>query len=334
MKRFDVYGIGNALMDFEYRVSEAPLSRLQVDKGHMTLIDEQRLAELRNALKNHEVRKLAGGSAANTVFAVRGFGGNVRYSCSVAADATGTEFIVAMRSAGIVAPEPRDEAGVSGCCLVLVTPDAERSMNTFLGVSRDVPPTCIDFAALQLSHFLYVEGYLASSPTSVEAVTIARESIERSPVKTSITLSDVNVIRGAKAQMERLLSNGVDLMFCNEHEALAWCATDRLDIAFKELGDIADQVVVTLGSRGCALGRRRRILEVATNPVAAVDLNGAGDMFAGAFLACITNDHDTQTAASFANYAASRQVRTVGGRLPSMTHYAELWSEFGLNLER
>lgn len=331
MKKFDIYGVGNALVDHEYMVSEEVLQDLRVDKGHMTLINRERLLEILEALSEHEIRRLAGGSAANTVFAVRGFGGTPFYSCRTAADAAGKYFIETMRSVGIETAGMDETArGATGCCLILITPDGERSMNTFLGVSGDVSKEALSIPALTASRYLYLEGYLASSPVGVQTAIDARQQAEECGISTSLTLSDVNVIRSSQATLIKMLGNGVDTIFCNEEEALTWCRADRLDIAAKELGDIAPEIAVTLGSKGCMLFHEGRLVRVGTTKVRPVDMNGAGDMFAGAFLACKSRNLTSMMAARFANHAAAKAVQTVGPRLASLQDYRDLWTAFGM----
>ena len=333
MKKFDVYGIGNALVDHEYMVSDEVLSDLRIDKGHMTLVDHQRLQDLLRALSEYDVGQGAGGSAANTMYAVRGFGGWPFYTCRTAPDAFGRYFIETMQSVGVETTGSDPSAsGSTGCCLVLVTPDGERTMNTYLGVSGDVSRDSLSIPALQASRYLYLEGYLASSRIGAQTAIDARLHAEELGISTSVTLSDVNVIRSSRARLAKMLGNGVDIIFCNEEEALTWSRTDRLDIATKELSDIAPELLVTLGAKGCLLFHERRSVSIRTNEVQPVDANGAGDMFAGAFLACKSKDLASTTSAKFANQAAARTVQILGPRLASLQEYQKLWTTFMMSV--
>ena len=319
---YDVYGVGAALVDTEYAVDDAWLLRHGVAKGHMTLVDETRLMVLLAALEGPPARRNCGGSAANTAIATCGFGGAAHYSCRVAGDEAGAYFLREIAAAGVDA-RPHDETlpGATGRCLVLVTPDAERSMNTFLGASDDIDASDIEPDALRRSRFLYMEGYLASSVSRRGAAVRAREIAEEAGVSTSLTLSDPTMVESFRENMEVMLGEGVGLLFCNEEEALVWCGTDRVDVAANELRDIAPLLFITLGEAGSLAvtpaGRR----QVPGYEVPALDTTGAGDMYAGACLFALTHGSSPFEAARFANYAAAQLVAVVGARLPSLASY-------------
>ncbi len=329
---FDVYAVGNALVDTEFEVDDSFLREQKIDKGQMTLVDASRLKDLMHALRELRPARDAGGSAANTTIAVRGFGGTAFYSCRVANDEEGEHFLHGMRRAGVrtVTNERREEDDVAadaqaetGRCLVLITPDAERTMSTYLGISEQLGVAQLDLDAIRRSKYVYLEGYLASSDTGREAAIAAREHAERNGALTSLTLSDVSMVSYFREQLERMAGNGVHTLFCNENEALAWCRTDRVDVAALELKDIAQHLVITLGKRGALVQSGRQGREVGGFPVQAIDTNGAGDMFAGAALWALTQGRDLASAARFANFAAARLVTHFGARLP-FAQYAQL----------
>ena len=326
---FDVYAVGNALVDTEFQVDDGFLRQHRIEKSQMTLVDDARLKELTRALRELKPSRDAGGSAANTTIAVRGFGGTAFYSCRVARDEEGEHFLQGMRRAGVhtVSNERRegwdDDGAETGRCLVLITPDAERTMSTYLGISERLCVDQLDFDGIRRSKYVYLEGYLASSDTGREAAIAAREHAERSGTHTSLTLSDVSMVTYFREQLERMAGNGVHTLFCNENEALAWCRTDRVDVAALELKDIAQQLVITLGGRGALVQTGRQAREVAGFPVQPLDTNGAGDMFAGAALWALTQGRDLASAARFANFAAARLVTHFGARLP-FAQYAQL----------
>jgi sugar/nucleoside kinase (ribokinase family) len=321
---YDVYGLGNALVDMEYRVEDSFLHRQGITKGHMTLVDEDRLTALIAALAEHHPERMSGGSAANTIIAVQGFGGRAFYSCRLADDEVGQYFLSDLGAAGVVtnanAATP-DQPGRSGRCLVLVTADAERSMNTFLGISTELGTSEIDEAALCGSRYFYSEGYLSSSPRSAAAAIACRELAESAGVKTAISLSDPSMVQFFRDELERILGNGVDHLFCNEEEALAWARTDRLDVAVAELKDIGRAVNVTLGKRGSLVVAQHGQTLVPGVDVRAVDTNGAGDMYAGACLHGWCIGMSPEQAAAFGNFAAGQLVQTYGARLRRLEHY-------------
>mgnify|MGYP003321226973 FL=1 len=325
MTQYDVYGIGNALVDMAYSIDDEFLIENDIAKGHMTLVDEIQMERVISNLCEHVPDKACGGSAANTIFAVQGFGGQAYYSCRVANDAIGNYFVSEMHDAGI-ATNAQDPAtsGSSGRCLILVSPDAQRSMNSYLGVSEHLTIDQVDQAALTHSRHLFIEGYLASSASGSKAATYARDIADQHNVSTSLTLSDVTMVNFFRDALNNILGNGISRLFCNEEEALAWARTDRLDIAARELSDIAPEVVITLGPKGslCISPDGRRV--VAGYDVEVMDTNGAGDMYAGAFLAAISRQAAAFEAARFANFAASRIVTRFGARLPSINAYQDL----------
>ena len=326
---YDVYGIGNALVDTEYAVDEAFLRDQGITKGHMTLVSEERIDALVESLEGRERRRMSGGSAANTIYAVQGFGGRGFYSGRVGEDDTGEHFAADLRTAGIGHAGHRPGDVQSGRCLTLITADAERTMTTFLGVSGSLSPTDVDEAALRASRYLYIEGYLASAESGREAAVAAREVAESVGVTTSLSLSDPSMVTAFRDGLEAMLGNGVTQLFCNEEEALTWTGTDRLDIAATELADIAPFVNITVGARGSlaiAPGGRDHVPGVATTPV---DTTGAGDIYAGAALHARNGGSGPKDAARFANFAAAQLVAVHGARLPGPAAYAALLGRFG-----
>ena len=321
----DIYGLGNAIVDTEYMVDDDFLKDLGVAKGLMTLVEPDRLEDLSRAVADLTAKKMSGGSAANTIYAARGFGNTAFYSCKVAQDTIGDHFLGDMREAGILINEnARAEEGASGQCLILVTPDAERSMNTCLGVSSELSDAELSHARLRDAQYFYVEGYLSSNPASMAAAVAAREQAEAAHTKTALSLSDPAMVDFCRDELTQMLGNGVDVLFCNEQEALMWAGTDRIDIAATELADIGRVTAITIGARGCLVVSGHRHQEVGGFEVRALDTNGAGDIFAGAMLNALTNEASAEDAARFANFAAAHLVTQFGARLPSTNAYTQL----------
>lgn len=328
---YDVYGLGNALVDMEYRVDDNFLQRHGIAKGHMTLVDEERLNALVADLQDHQPERMSGGSAANSMIAVQGFGGKAFYSCRLADDEVGSYFLGDLSAAGIVTNDnaARPEVGgESGRCLVLVTPDAERSMNTFLGISTELGTGDVDQQALTRSRYFYTEGYLSSSPASLEAAITCRALAEGARVKTAVSLSDPSMVEFFRDGLIRILGNGVDHLFCNEEEALGWARTDRLDIAITELKDIGRELNVTLGKRGSLVVSPHEERLVPGYEVHAVDTTGAGDMYAGACLYGWCTGMSSEQAAAFGNFAAGQLVQAPGARLRRLSDYRRTLQQF------
>jgi sugar/nucleoside kinase (ribokinase family) len=330
MKKYKAYGLGAALVDTEIKVQDRELAAMQVEKGVMTLVDQERQRELLGHLDGHLVKAnhASGGSAGNSMIAAAQFGAPTFMSCKVAADNDGDIYIADLEAAGVdhCLNGTRSE-GVTGKCLVLVSPDAERSMNTYLGVSESFSVEQLDEAAIADSEYVYIEGYLVTSPTGRAAAIRAREVAEAAGVKTSLSFSDPGMVEFFRDGMSEIVGGGVDLLFCNGAEAKGWAGTDDLEVAVERLKRIAGQFAITLGAEGALTWDGEELAEIPPHRVQAVDSNGAGDMFAGAFLYAITRGESFPTAGRFASLAAGRIVANYGPRLPA-ADYRALRSEF------
>lgn len=329
-KPFDVFGLGNALVDQEYKIDDSFLTKHNIAKGHMTLVDEPRLNQLIDALSDVEpMKRCSGGSAANTIYAVQAFGGRSFYACRVAGDPTGAFFLSDLSAAGVqsVAFDP-DKEGQSGRVLVLITPDAERSMNTFLGISEGLDPKVLNDEALIKSSVCYIEGYLSSSPESTAVARQCFDTAQANGVETSLSLSDPSMVEFCRDGLTSILGNGVHTLFCNEEEALTWAGTDRLDIAIAELKDVGQKLFVTLGAQGSIYVDQHSQKEAAVESVRAVDSNGAGDIYAGACLWAMSAGMDGGTAARFGNHAAAQLVQRFGARLEHVQDYRDVKQAF------
>lgn len=328
MKKYYVYGLGNALVDMEFAIDEAFIKDNGLEKGRMTLVDSQQQMALIENLSASQHKRACGGSAANTVLAVAYFGASAYYSCKVANDALGDFYLQDLRDAGVdsnISDERED--GFTGTCLVMVTPDAERTMNTYLGISSDLTHGELDFDAILQSQCVYAEGYLVTSDKSRAAVIEMYEYARKNNIKTVMTFSDPSMVQYFSEGILQMLGTGVDLLFCNEEEALLFAQTDNLDIAINELKKYAKTFAITTGAKGSIVFDGEAIHKVDGFPVKPKDTNGAGDIFAGAFLYSLTTSEDLVLAARFANWAASRLVSYFGPRLPA-DDYQALKKEF------
>ncbi len=318
MKKYAAYAIGAALVDTEIEVTDNELANMGVEKGMMTLVDQARQAELLGHLQDHMVRAshASGGSAGNSMIASALFGAPTFMSCKVAADNDGDIYLSDLESCGVghCLTGGRDD-GTTGKCLVLITPDAERSMNTFLGVSETLSVDQVDPDAIAASDWVYLEGYLVTSPTGHAAALRTREIAEAQGVKTSISFSDPGMVAYFRDNMESMLGERVDLVFCNEAEALEWGRTDSLATAIEAIKQVASSFVITLGAKGAITFDGENLHEVAAHPVKAVNTNGAGDMFAGAFLYALSRGENYRRATEFAVRAAGEVVKYFGPRL-------------------
>ena len=317
MSHYDIYAIGNALVDSEYEVSDALLQKMGVDKRHMTLIDTPRRAELLHHVKAITPRQTGGGSAANTVVALAQLGGKAFYSCKVAHDDLGDFYVKDLQARGVDTNlnHTRAQDGQTGSCMVLVTPDAERSMCTFLGVSAELNDQALHPHDIAKSKIYYMEGYLAASPTGLSAALQGRKIAKDAGVALALTLSDVSMIQFCKAGLDAMLGEGVDYLFCNQEEAQVWCGSEDLNVVKNKLQNLAKIVCLTRGPDGSEIITAEQTWHVPADKVKAIDTNGAGDMFAGAFLYAISRGYSPDKAANLGNHAAAAVVSQHGNRL-------------------
>ena len=317
MKKYHVYGIGAALVDTEIEVTDATLASLGVEKGLMTLVDEARQAEIVNQLAGQLVhsKRASGGSAGNSIIAVSYFGGRTFFSGKVADDDNGGFYLNDMADAGTQTIPASTDPGVTGKCLILITPDAERSMNTFLGISETISPAELNEAAIADSEYLYLESYLVTSPSGLLAAKTAADMARNAGTRVALSFSDPGIVEHFRSGIAEIIGEGVDLVFCNQDEALAYAKTQDLQAAIESIKAVASEFVVTRSAAGAILFDGVTQHSVDGVKVNAVDTNGAGDMFAGAYLYGITHGMERVAAGEFASAAAAQVVSQYGPRL-------------------
>lgn len=315
--KYNVYGVGNALVDIVTEVDHDFFECNNVEKGVMTLVDEKRQHELMKAIDMKRSKMSCGGSAGNTTIAVNQFGGSSFYSCLVAHDDLGKFFLEDLKRNGVHTNLKIENApqGLSGRCLVMTTPDADRTMNTFLGVSSFLSPEHLSEEAIVNSDWVYLEGYLAASPKGLDALKEAKRIAEKNKVGVSITLSDPNMVKYFSKQFNEIIGASVDLLFCNEDEAMTITGTNTLNEAKVKLKELSKRYAITLGANGALIFDGDTFIEIDPYKVRALDTNGAGDMFSGAFLYAITHHHSFAEAGKLASLASSRVVSQWGPRL-------------------
>lgn len=317
MSQYHVYGVGNALVDLEYEIPETMLGELNIDKGLMTLIDEDRHHELLDKLSAIESRPCGGGSAANTITAAAQLGSSAYYSCKVANDTTGIYFLDDLAASGVktnLKLESLDE-GHTGKCIVMVTPDAERSMNTFLGITQKISVAELDEASLKDSTYVYIEGYLVPETNARAAAIKAREIAQANGVKTSLTLSDANMVNFFKDGLNEIIGDGVDLVFSNEDEAKLMFDAEDINECVAGMKSITRQFAITQGAKGAIIFDGEKTYDIPAKSVTAIDTNGAGDIYAGAFLHGLTHGLPFAECGELAGFAATTLIQQMGARL-------------------
>ncbi|MBU2886090.1 adenosine kinase [Gilvimarinus agarilyticus] len=331
-KQYDIYGIGAALVDTEITVTDDDLTAMGVDKGVMTLVDEERQHEIIGYLQDHLVasQRASGGSGANTIIAAGYFGCHNFYSCKVANDDNGSFYLQDIKDAKVSYPtHVGQDEGITGKCLVMITPDAERTMNTFLGLSATVSTTELDEDAISASQWSYIEGYLVSSDTGREAAIKLRQLSEQHNTKVALSLSDPAMVQFFKDGLTEMIGGGVDLLFCNRDEALGFTQTENIDDAIIELQRCAKTFAITLGAEGSLVFDGTDLMSIPTAKAKAIDTNGAGDMYAGAFLYALSQGEGYERAGRFANLAATKVVTQYGPRLKAEQHQELKTAFFG-----
>ena len=315
---FDIVGIGAALIDTEIHVADEDLAHLGIEKGLMTLCDETTQRKYLTHLREHidSANLACGGSAANSMIAAAILGSRGFFTCQVADDQDGDLFLSELKSAGIEYNLAGQKAsGTTGKCLVMISPDAERSMNTCLGVSANLGEDNVELAPLENAKYLYLEGYLATSDTGAKAAIKLRKAAQSMDVKVALSLSDPGIVEFFRPQLQEILGNKVDFLFCNEAEALSWTKADSLNSAAEKLKADSTQFAITLGAKGALCWDGCNLIKVAAPKTKAINTNGAGDMFAGCMLAALNNGASMEASAKFACAGAAKVVSQDGPRL-------------------
>lgn len=314
----ELYSIGNALVDQEFLITEEFLQQQQLQKGTMQLADQAAQNALNAALSAHAQAKgqASGGSAANTTVAFAALGGQAFYGCRVGNDTLGDFYLKDLTRAQVHTSEKSISNGQTGTCMVMITPDGERTMHTYLGITAELSDQQVDLSSLPQAHYLYIEGYLATSPSARIAVKQARQIARQHNTRLALSLSDPAMVQYARDGLVDLLDDGVDVLFCNEQEALLFTCTDTLSAAIEQLLPHSELVVITRGGEGALISTRGQgSIAIDALKVQVVDTNGAGDAFSGAFLFGLTQGFDLSECGRLAAHISGQVVSQYGPRL-------------------
>ena len=317
VKKYDVYGIGNAIVDYEIEVDNSFLELNGLEKGLMTLAEQDLQRDLLYAAKSNIRKKQAGGSVANSIVALTQLGGSGFYSCKVASDIDGIFYRDDLVKQGVDTNlfDGKLDDGETGKCLVMITPDAERTMSTFLGISSNFSISELHLDKLEDSHYLFLEGYLVSSPTGLGAMKEAKKQAKAAGTQIALTFSDPSMVKYFGEQMNEVVGDGIDLLFCNEQEAKLYTGTGDLSQAIDNLKNITKSYVITLGRNGAEIWDGKNTYYIDAVKTQAVDTTGAGDIYAGAFLYGINYGLSFEVAGNLASLAASKVVSQYGPRI-------------------
>jgi sugar/nucleoside kinase (ribokinase family) len=311
---YDVFGVGNAIVDIQLKTDEGFLNRINVPKGMMTLVEAERQVEILAALAGHATHRASGGSACNTIAGIADFGGTAAYAGKTATDDLGRFYIEDLREVGISVPVPPGE-GTTGTSVILITSDAQRTMLTHLGISATLCPADIPAEEIAKAKYLYVEGYLFPGDSTRAAALKAIEIAKDHGVKVALTISDPFVVNLQRDLFWQLIEGPVDLLFANLEEARALTNEHDPIEAARQIHKHATNVALTLGADGSILMHGEQVYPIEGVRVTAVDTTGAGDMYAAGLLYGLTHGMSWKQSGHLASHAAARIVAQMGPRL-------------------
>ena len=315
LAKYDVLGIGNAIFDVLVQTDEGFLSRHGMIKGGMALIDEARAASIYRDMG--PAVEISGGSAANTIVGVASLGARGAYVGKVRDDQIGRLYMHDIRAAGVAfETKPAADGPATGCSYILVTPDGERTMNTYLGAAQELMPADIDAAQVAASALLYLEGYLWDPTNAKEAFVKASTIAHGAGRQVALTLSDSFCVDRYCGEFLDLMRNGtIDLVFANEAELHALYQTSDFETALKQLRSDVKLAVVTRSEKGCVVASKDGVIAVPAFPVErVVDTTGAGDLFAAGFLFGLARGAGHENAGRLGALAAAEVIQHIGAR--------------------
>jgi len=313
--KYDVLGIGNAIFDVLAQTDESFLGRHGMTKGGMALIDEARAASIYRDMG--PATEISGGSAANTIVGIANLGARTAYVGKVKDDQIGRLYTHDIRAAGVAfETRPASDGPATGCSYILVTPDGERTMNTYLGAAQELTPGDIDAAQVAASSVLYLEGYLWDPKNAKDAFVKASTIAHDAGRQVALTLSDSFCVDRYRGEFIDLMRRGtVDLVFANEAELHSLYQTSDFDTALRQLRADVKLGAVTRGEKGCVVASTEGVVAVPAFPIdKMVDTTGAGDLFAAGFLFGLVRGAGHEMAGRLGALAAAEVIQHIGAR--------------------
>ena len=312
--KFDVAGIGNAIVDVIAHADDDFLTANGIEKGAMTLIDAERAETLYS--KMGQSTEVSGGSCANTIAGLASLGGKAAFFGKVRKDQLGDVFTHDIRSLGVhFTSEPAADGDPTARCLILVTPDAQRSMNTYLGAAQNLSVSDIDPEAIKASAITYMEGYLWDPPKAKEAFLEAAKIAHSADRLVSLTLSDSFCVDRYRDEFRKLAKEEVDLLFANEAEILSLYETDVFDEALQKVLKDCKFAAITRSEAGSVVVANGEVHVADADKVSkVVDTTGAGDQYAGGFLYGLSRGKSPVECARLGHMAAAEVISHVGPR--------------------
>ena len=318
MKKFDVFGIGNALVDCVCLVSDSFLDDNNIEKGLMTIVDDKKQKSIIEKIKDTDPFIQSGGSVPNSIYTLSNLGGSGYLSFLISNDSYGNLYLNDIKKSGINTADKKYffGDGMTGSCLVLTTPDAERTMNTCLGASSNFSIKNINFDDLKLSRYLYIEGYLVTSDIAIEAIKKSISFSIENDVKISLTFSDLSMVKYFREKFLNILNHKIDLLFCNQEEAKTFTGENNFKKCCEKMLEYSELVVITKGDKGSLIvSNSGENIEIEPKNVTPLDTVGAGDTYAGAFLYGINNGLSLKKSGELASSLSSKVITKLGPRL-------------------
>ena len=313
--KYDVLGIGNAIFDVLVQTDEGFLASHGMTKGGMALIDEARAASIYRDMG--PATKMSGGSAANTIVGIASLGARAAYVGKVRDDEVGRLYTHDIRAAQVAFDTKAASGGpATGCSYILVTPDGERTMNTFLGAAQELMPTDIEPAQIEAASIVYLEGYLWDPKSAKEAFVKAATIAHGAGRQVALTLSDSFCVDRYRDEFIELMRKGtVDLIFANEAELHSLYQTSDFDTALKQLQKDIKLGIVTRSEKGCVVASKDGVVSVPASPIQKlVDTTGAGDLFAAGFLFGLVRNAGFENCGKLGALAAAEVIQHIGAR--------------------
>jgi sugar/nucleoside kinase (ribokinase family) len=314
MKPNQLCGLGNALVDIAVELPEADFVQFGIERGSSRLVTVEEQQQLLSELQARAKTLCGGGSVANSLVAFVQLGGRATFLCSIGDDEYGRFFKEELETLGISTYSPVVQEGQTGTCVALVTPDAERSMRTSLGVSAALSEQHIKPEQIAGAEWLFIEGYVLANPSGMRAADRAIDCAVASGTKIALTVSDESIVHAFGHQLATILPY-CDLLFANEKEAIALSGCPDINSAFKQIKSQVPIAAVTLGSKGVLVSGNGEECLVPSFPCVPVDTTGAGDMFAGVFLFCLSQGYSVRESARRGCFLAARVISSYGARI-------------------
>lgn len=314
-RRYLVYGVGNGIVDKQVKVTDVELEALHLSKGYMELAEPAEQARILTYLGHRESELHAGGSAANTIVGIAQMGGAVAYACSLADDELGSHYAKDFERLGIHLTGKSKPGHQTGLCLILVTPDGERTMKTYLGASLQLAPSDINEDAIAQSQWLYLEGYLLASEATREASFHALDLARKHATKIAYSFSDGFLVEGFGDHLRKIVKEYADLVFANELEAAAYTGRRDPEASLQAILQDCANACVTCSEQGSYIHYQGTTHHVPAFPTHTVDMTGAGDMYAAGVMYGLSTQADAARAAQLGARTASYVVSQMGARL-------------------